>query len=61
MAERKQSLRLVREGEEATLHFENSKWKKSEIRITTFDGIVAIEAIQDGIRVQAQLLNLRRE
>ena len=61
MAERQQLVHVVREGESVTIKFENGNWKRSEVTISTFDGIATVEATQDGIRVQAQLLNLRRD
>lgn len=60
MAERKQSVLMVREGEEVTIKFENAAWLPSELVVTNEGGIVNVAGKQDGLTVQAQFLNLRR-
>lgn len=61
MAERTQQVQIVREGETVTIECRNSGWKPTTITITSHEGIASVEAVQDGIRVRAQLVNLRRD
>lgn len=61
MVERKQSVQVVREGEEVTITFQNGGWKATEITIGSHGGIATVTALQDGIRVHSQLVNLRRD
>ena len=60
MAERKQSVFMVREGEKVTIIFQNGGWIPSELVVTNEGGIVNVAGKQDGLIVQAQFLNLRR-
>lgn len=60
MAERRLSAQVVREGEEVVISFASAGWKDSELRVTTLNGILKVEALQDGIRIGTELLNLRR-
>ena len=61
MAERKQSVQIVREGEEVTIEFQSGGWKATTVTIDSFNGIASVTALQDGIRVHTQLVNLRRD
>lgn len=61
MSERKQSVQVVREGETVTIEFRNGDWKPTTVTVASHDGIATVEAVQDGIRLQAQLVDLRRD